>query len=238
LIRWQWLPPPIQEITYVGGHAAPVVEMAIGIGLLSRRGRTAALIAALAMHVFIAFSIGPLRNDWNNSASAWNLGSMLIVFILFYKEKNAGFVDLIRPARPAIQVIVLFFFGLMPLCSFFGLWDSALSFNVYSGNTTSALIYLDDPAAARLPSDLRRYVHKENPYLDPQQHLNVLPVWRWSDQEFRAGPYPEVRVFRRILAQLCGRVGDVGVAMEIRMRTDWLHETSRTLHYNCQTVAD
>jgi hypothetical protein len=231
-------PSPLGGIAYLAGYGAPVVEMAIGLGLLSTRGRTAALATALLMHAFIFFSIGPLRNNWNNAAWAWNVGSMLIVFLLFYRETNGDLMGTLR-TRPAIHAPVLILFGLMPLWNFFGVWDSALSFNVYSGNTTSAVIYLDDAAAAKLPANLRPFVRQEeNPFLGAQQNLNVLPVWRWSDHEFRAGPYPEVRVFRRILADVCRHVGGAGLAMEIRTKTDWLNPMPRTLHDDCQTAGN
>ena len=48
------------------GIAVPVVQVAFGIGLLTRRFRRASLIAAVAMHLFILAMFGPFGLDWND----------------------------------------------------------------------------------------------------------------------------------------------------------------------------
>ena len=45
---------------------APLIEVAIGIGLLTRRFRTYAIYAAIAMHAFILLAIGPFGQDSNS----------------------------------------------------------------------------------------------------------------------------------------------------------------------------
>ena len=59
------LPFDVPILPALGAFAA-VFEILIGIGLLTTRFQTVALIDALLMHVLIFFCIGPLRDDWNN----------------------------------------------------------------------------------------------------------------------------------------------------------------------------
>jgi hypothetical protein len=46
--------------------AAPFVEIGIALGLLTQRLRNAVVFVAVAMHLFILASVGPLGLDYNN----------------------------------------------------------------------------------------------------------------------------------------------------------------------------
>jgi uncharacterized membrane protein YphA (DoxX/SURF4 family) len=220
------------------GVLVPVVEMAIGIGLLTRHARSVALTGALTMHAFIFFSIGPLRYNWNNTAWAWNLGSMALATVLFSRERHASLPTTVFRSTPS-HAMALVLFGLMPLGSFFGVWDSALSFNVYSGNTTTGVLYFRDDAVGRLPPDVRRHVHiVKSPFLAAEHQLHVLPIERWTDHEFHAGPYPERRMFSRVLADLCRQTDPDGVTLEVRTRRDWIHAAPRVFYETCRGPAD
>src|SRR5438874_386504 len=64
--------------------------------------------------------------------------------------------------------IAVLLFGLLPILSFFGLWDSYFSFSLYAENAARANIFVTQPFADRLPSELRKYVQPFTSNFDPQ----------------------------------------------------------------------
>lgn len=188
-----WIPPL--------GVAAAVFEMAFAIGLLTRRFRRFALWEALAMHAVVFLCIGPIRGHWNDSAWAWSLTMAAIVWLLFHA---AAPFDVGRglegsPARRLPQAAVAVLVGVMPALNGINRWDSALSFNVYTGNTSTAYVVMLPEVVDRLPAAVAAHVARG-------EHWAVLDFNTWAMGEFNAGVYPERRVFNRLFSDVCRRL--------------------------------
>jgi Na+-transporting NADH:ubiquinone oxidoreductase subunit NqrB len=129
-----------------GAYAVPVVETAIGLGLLTRRFRKFAVIGALLMHAFIMLCVGPLGNDHNTVVWPWNFAMSAFVLILFWRAPDEPSPStILKPGRnlspgSALRAVVLVLFAFMPLFNFFGLWDSYLSSSLYSGASKQAYV--------------------------------------------------------------------------------------------------
>jgi hypothetical protein len=129
-----------------GAYAVPVVEAAIGIGLLTRRFRRLAVVGALLMHAFIMLCIGPLGHDHNTVVWPWNFAMIAFVLILFWKAPDDPSPStILDPGRNfstsfALRAAVLILFAFMPLFNFFGLWDSYLSSGLYSGTSKQGYV--------------------------------------------------------------------------------------------------
>jgi hypothetical protein len=198
------------------GMAAAVAEMLIGIGLLTTRFRRLALAEALVMHAVILVCIGPIRSNWNDSAWIWSLASAVLAVALFRGAPPFDVRQLVAapPLRCLPQALAVVFVGLMPVLNNVNRWDSALSFNVYTGNVSSGFILMAPEAAARLPAEITRHVARQGEWA-------VLDVGAWSMAEFNAGAYPEDRVFRTIFAAVCGRLGDPATRLLVIRKADW-----------------
>lgn len=185
-----------------GSILVPFFEIGIGFGLLFKKTRMLALAEALVMHGMLFFLLGPFRAHWNVGAWMWNLASAFIVFILFFRAEDFPAHEIIINRRFPVHQVILVLFGIVPALSFANLWDSALSFNVYSGNITRGTLYVSGALAGRLPGELRQYVvrpvgaEKSN---DPY----VFDMYSWSLSEFGAEPYPETRIFQSVATALC-----------------------------------
>jgi len=226
------LPPSVRDaIPYIIG-LVPLVEIAFAAGLLTRRWRAPALTAALAMHTLIFFGIGPLAGNWNNSAWAWNLATASVVFILFWREREETFHTIVFDWRSVPRILVLVLIGVSPLLNFFGRWDSALAFDVYSGNARTGVIYVDYALMAKLPLEIERHVEPAS------GGRGMLAVWDWTAAEFNAGPYAEVRVFKNVLRKICSYGdGKNGALLVVREKGTWVNGWSRPLlKYNCGEV--
>jgi hypothetical protein len=190
-----WIPPL--------GVAAAVFEVAFAIGLLTRRFRRFALWEALAMHAIVFVCIGPIRGHWNDSAWAWSLTMAAVAWLLFHAAPPCAAGLMFK--GPALQFLpqaaVAVLVGMMPALNGVNRWDSALSFNVYSGNASTAYVVMLPEVVDRLPPPVAAHVARG-------ENWAVLDFNTWAMGEFNAGVYPERRVFRRLFSEVCRWVPD------------------------------
>jgi hypothetical protein len=192
------------------GLLVPLVEVSIGVGLLTRKFRDAAVVSSLVAHALILALFVPVGR--NTVIWPWNVAMPIFVVLLFRRDGSFSFRDVLVNGRRAFHVCVLLLFAILPALSFFNLWDSYLSSALYSGNTSLGVIRLSDRAVSRLPEKVRRAVRS-----DVDGH--ALSVDRWSYAELNVPAYPEPRIFRNAARMLCSGAEDSsGVVLEIRER--------------------
>jgi len=184
------------------GMVAPFVQVAFGVGLLTRRFRRAALIAAVAMHLFILAMLGPAGLDWNNIVWPWTAAMAIFDVILFSDASDVSWREIVWSRRDPCHAAIAILFAILPALSFFNLWDSYLSSALYSGNLTEATIYASDKGRDSLPANLKPYLVHTSP------NTNVLNVQRWAIEDLNVLPYPETRVYKEIAKAVCERSQD------------------------------
>jgi uncharacterized membrane protein YphA (DoxX/SURF4 family) len=191
-------------------------EATIGLGLLTGKFRNVAVIAAIVMHIFILTKYGPFGYNYNTVVWPWNLAMIAFDVILFWKA-DFSFADVVWRNPFALQKVVLLLVLIMPCFSFFGWWDSYLSWSLYSGNVDGASIFCSDAVAKQLPGYLQRYITHVS------SNNNLLDVRDWTMGELNIPGYPESRVYRRIGGEVC-RLSDNSpeMAMYIQEKTTWL----------------
>ena len=146
----------------------------------------------------------------------WRLASAALAVLLVHAAPPFDVRQLVAasPLRCLPQALAVVFVGLMPVLNNVNRWDSALSFNVYTGNVSQGFVLMAPEAAARLPAEITRHVARQGEWA-------VLDVGAWSMAEFHAGAYPEDRVFRAIFAAICGRLGDPAARLLVIRKADW-----------------
>ena len=217
----QWL---IRQLAFL----APLLECALGIGLLIKRFRPLAVLAAIAMHVFILITIGPLGRGVNDVVWPWNLAMIAFLLILFIRRtEDPAPRDIIWGRAFGFQKIVLVLFALMPALSFFNLWDHYLSSALYSGNRNSGVVYLSDAVFDRLPDQIEDYVTEEGP------DRNKLDIFDWSVGELNVPSYPEIRVFKNVAREICGYASDDPSVELVVQGKLALVNSNRHLAYHC-----
>lgn len=203
-----WLVQPItnvfpssSDLFHYFGLAVPFVQVAFGIGLLTKRYRRVSLLAAVSMHLFILAMFGPAGLDWNNVIWPWTTAMALFDILLFAGKAEFSFHEVVW-TKHRYHAAVLVVFAIFPFLSFFNYWDSYLSAALYSGNLTEAQIYTTDAGKASLPAAIRsRLVHTSS-------DTNVLNIQRWAIEDLNVTPYPETRVYRRIAKDVCNQLRD------------------------------
>ena len=117
--------------------------------------------------------------------------------------------------RNLLPLITVVFVGLLPMLNNVNRWDSAPSFNVYTGNVTSAVVLMDPAAVSRLPGEVAAHVTQQGDWA-------VLDVNDWAMHEFNGGAYPETRVFRRLFSRVCEWIDDPSARLVVVEKASWL----------------
>jgi hypothetical protein len=227
-----WLVQPITNVFpstinlfHYFGVAVPFVQVAFGIGLLTRRYRRASLILAVSMHLFILAMFGPAGLDWNNIVWPWTTAMALFDILLFAGKADFSFREVMWTRR-RYHAAVLIVFVMLPFLSFPNLWDSYLSAALYSGNLTEAQIYTTDAGKASLPAVISSRLVRTSP------DTNVLNIQRWAIEDLNVTPYPETRVYRKIAKGVCNQLRDPAQLVLI-VREQRMFWSKPELGYRC-----
>lgn len=197
-----WLMEPFtQRIGYVPswftviGYSFPLIEVITGLLFLFPRFQRTALVISTLMHCFILLILSPFGHNYNPVVWPWNL-AMILFNILLFGKKMPILLSEIRTAFTYHSVkIVLLFFVLMPLLNFFNSWDSYLSHNLYSGNTSNGSIYVSDSLKNNLPVHIRQYAIGD-------LGQNQINIKYWCMMEIGVPAYPEKRNFVAVTSTL------------------------------------
>jgi hypothetical protein len=218
------VPVPILGLAVIAVLAA-VGEVLFGLGLLTKRFRAVALYEGLAMHALILICIGPLRGNWNDSAWIWAQTMAVLLVLLFYAAPPFRFAVMFdgAPARNLVQAAVAVFLGILPVLGNLNSWDSALSFNIYSGNVSRAHVIMHADDAATLPPELSAHVTVQGAWA-------VFDPNAWSMQQFNAGVYPEERIFRAILSVVCEKLPSHSARLVIEEKAIWFSPKATHIH--------
>jgi hypothetical protein len=233
-VTYPWLVGPLTErlpdwagsALLSGAYAVPVVEAAIGVGLLTRRFRKLAVAGAAFMHAFIMVCVGPWGNDYNAVVWPWNFAMVAFVLVLFWRPPDGPSPwSILVPGRNffsfgfALRAAVLVLFALMPLFNFFGLWDSYLSSSLYSGASKRAYVMEWDGS-----------------------EWKTTRIGGLAEGELNAPAYPEERVFESVFAQRWCEAGGYdqadyqGAVLRVDGRPAILSGERSSKFYGCDDV--
>ena len=201
-----WIVEPLTNVLpaaraplYALGIAAPFIQVGFGIGLLTRRYRRLSLILAVSMHAFILAMFGPFGHNWNNVVWPWTAAMAVLDLLLFTGDQDFAMREVFWTKRSPYHLLVLVLFAVLPVLSFFNLWDSFLSSALYSGNLTEATIYASDEGKDSLPASIRAHLIHTAP------DTNVMNIQLLAIEDLNVTPYPETRVYKIIAKAVCER---------------------------------
>jgi len=207
--------------------SVPLLEVSLGVGLLTRKFRDASVLLAVLTHVLILSLFIPVRR--NSVVWPWNVAMAGFAVALFWRARDFSVREILLPGRQGFQTAVVVLFVLMPVLSFFGLWDSYLSSANYSGNTAFAVIHVDEAAKARLPPNVRRHVQPNR-----SGDRLTLSLHRWSLAEMNVPLYPERRVFFSVARRICAAAGGASeISLTIYEKPGWLDGRRERHAYRC-----
>lgn len=211
----EWLPGGVLDVLRWLVMAAPLIEIFIGIGLWLPRTRCIAIGASLLIHASALLFLGPAGHGHNWIIWPWNLVMPALVIVLFPRAPFGETWSALRQSRWA--AVVLGLFCLLPTLSYFGKWDSYLSFSLYTGHLTKADIFISAAVRDRLPAEVQPFVvPTPQPYNEQVQGPYVVLVELWADKVLKVPPLPEARNYRnvaRYLARFADDPNDVRMVL-------------------------
>jgi hypothetical protein len=186
----RWLSP--EWVAPIGWliASAGAVELFIGIAVWIPTFRRAAVVTAFLVHATVLILLGPLGRSYNLVVWPWNIAMPLLTLVLFWPRKIPYTLPDLKTSRTALVTVVLF--AILPALSYVGLWDSALSFCVYSGNTAKLTLFVSPGLRDRLPTGIRRFV------VSREQGDLEIHLMAWGLAELGAPPLSEPRGFRAV----------------------------------------
>jgi len=123
------------------------------------------------------------------------------------------------------QALAIIFLGILPVLNNVNRWDSALSYNIYTGNVSYGQIRMSPDSARHLPAELSAHVTERD-------GAALLNLNAWTMHEFNANPYPERRIFKAVLGTICSQVPDRSVELQLYEKSGWFIPQS-TRRYGC-----
>ena len=221
---FRFLPPVVRNLPAFVVLSIPLLEICVGLGLATRRYRNAAVALAAVTHVFILVLLA--SSGENTVVWPWNLAMVFFVVMLFWQDRQTAAPALLFSKR-AFHRLVLLLFGLMPVLSFFNLFDSYLSLALYSGNTDQAVIYVTPAVIDMLPAAI-------HPHIWQQTSPFFLDINRWAYGELNVPVYPEPRIYRKVAEQICSyAMNSPDVRLRIKEKPNPFTGARRSEYYDC-----
>lgn len=227
------LPSVLIDLLKLSVKAAPFIELAIAVLLWFPCVRRIAFALTILTHTFALVFLGPWGHNYNWVVWPWNLAMITLVFGLFAwgklfespattpepggtlrparRTKDAAAaiscftfsqtLAALRAAKPTAVLVALY--GLLPILSYSGRWDSYFSFALYSENLAVANMFCTESFRDHLPADLKRHVQKFPQAYDPHhQGPYTFSFTAWAYEEMHVPAISEPRNFVNVYRTL------------------------------------
>ena len=173
-------------IVHYAGLALPIFEILAALGLLFSKNKRLFALLLIIMHIFILIFLSPIGINYNSIVWPWNALMIFYLIILFYRNSaTIAFRNLLSDYNKIPFAVI----AILPLLSFFGLYDNYLSFNLYSGKLNSFRICVDE---AKVDDELNEYLSKNNYYCGSKASISVDA---WAMKEMNVALYSEERIY-------------------------------------------
>ncbi len=174
-------PAIIYKITYVG-YLIPIIEIGIGVGLLFKKYRYYALIAATITHVFIIIFQAPHGFDYFGIVYPWNVAMLLIIWLLFYGDTTIISIREIKKSLLLKGIILLVW--LLPALNIWGLWHNYTAFKLYTGNDRYLFAIVNKADLNNSLKPLKPYrfeVYKQlNTQFNLSENEKIISFYHWA----------------------------------------------------------
>lgn len=180
------------------GYLIPATEIAIAIGLWTPKFRNKAVCAAILSHIFILFYLSPFGINSNSVVYPWNLAMMGLVPLSFYHAREE--IKILSSDQTSwYNLVGALLIWIMPFFNFFGLWDSYLSFSLYSGKINAFYIVIADDELSKIDGRLKKYFL----HIEGLHGGEIIDINKWSMEELNVPFYPETRALKKMGKPFC-----------------------------------
>lgn len=205
----------------------PLIELAVGIGLVFQRTQRLAGVAAFTFHLVLAILVfGPLKHSWG--VFLWNVQFAIQAILLFswpttvQAAKWSLFTGSSKTNskqswHTKFVTVLLTAALVLPLGERLGYWDHWPSWGLYAPHSSRVRVTIAKFAVKQLPDSLRRILNED----ELEEAEIELPLARWSFRELGVPIYPQARFQLAVARQLCeGIESEFAIRAEIRLSAD------------------
>ena len=222
------------EIQYFLACSVAIIESLIGIGLIFKKTRKGACIAAFGFHVLILFVLSPFGHNWNHVVWPWNLCMIFLLYFLFYNDENKIYEYSNRKRQFFSSFSIIFaLFTVMPLLNFYGAWDEQLSFKMYSGISPEGVFYYQYQEVVCIPEKMKEKFEHVTPI--SKKHRIILDDWVFY--ELKVAPYKSKKRLLQVGKKLCDCIEKPELAgLELLEVERWDKENDKFIQFTCNDL--
>ncbi|MEQ9089454.1 MAG: hypothetical protein RIE52_00100 [Balneola sp.] len=198
-------------------YSIPLAEAFLGVGLIFISTRKISVLLLLGMHSLILYEVLFGFFTFNTVIIPWNLAMMFLLVFLFWNKDPIQLFS-----NPSVSKgFAIFIFLILPATNFFNLWPGYPSFNLFSGKTAKAYLYVDEDFKTNFSSNTLSKFDDEN----------RITVHSYSYSELNVPFYSEKEVYLQLFNKLCERSShEFSVVMEIKtlqhlFKNEWSSES-------------
>jgi len=190
---------------YYSGYITGLTELIAGTCLLFLKTRKTAASILILVHFFILLLLGPFGLWYNKIVWPWNIAMIFYLYIIFLGKDTVAIS--FKPIFSGWNKFVFIFWGILPALNFVGCWDNYLSSGIYSGKLPRMLICIKDTSKCK---PLQRFCRKD--LLNTCNGEAIIDLQYWAMTETNIGPYPEIRVYKKIQGKLEKQYAGAGLS--------------------------
>jgi len=182
------------------GYIIPVIEILMGIALISPKTRKIGVVIVVLSHLLILFYISPIGINYNTVIYPWNIAMILFTVLLFWNKQNRIVIlgeSNLKYRTTNIAIVILFW--ILPSLNFIGKWDNYLSFSLYSGKTSNFYILIKDTEIEKIDTSIYKYYYRN---IDGLSGGKIIDIGDWSFRELNVPCYPETRILKKLSERL------------------------------------
>lgn len=182
------------------GYIIPLIEMAIGLGLLFKRSRIYSVVLGVSMHIGIIYVLSPFGIGHNLIVIPWNL-FMILIMLLLCKINIKGAFKNVGLKRVKIYLPIIIIAYILPSLNKIGLWDHYASFKLYTEDYSELYVGINETEVENLSEGIKQ--HLLNIKLNDDSQLQYFNVSKWCFKELGVPLPPERRIYRSIAKHFC-----------------------------------
>ncbi len=176
--------------------SAPILELSAALGLLFKKTVRISAFVLIVMHIFILGVVGPLGWNTNFVIWPWNIGFMVMLYVLFIHNPIFIASQLTNNIGRATSFLLFLLFILLPISSIWNVWPMHFSGALYSGNKIKSEILIPDEFANKL----------QVVYQPPHNGIEyIIQPNSWAIQELQVAMYPSERAHQMLYRGICNK---------------------------------
>ena len=146
-----------------------------------------------------------LLSKWNTIVITWNICIIVILILIFLNYKNDEIVVMKNNNFSKIKhLLFAFIVAILPALHIFGLWDSYLSWELYSANLSQKNYYFNNYQEYNEQKIIPKQLLNSYKiiYYDKKQEKYYINISNWLMAETRTSLYAEPRYIEKLLDSL------------------------------------